>query len=155
MTVIIRRANLADLHDLHEIEVVSFARPWSESALRTFIEADTFRTCLVAVLKEDQTKVVGYIGLQYVMDEGEISNVAVLPQYRKGGIGFILLEAAEKFCKAKGMRKLHLEVRPSNTGAISLYEHFGFTKISTRKAYYEDTGEDAWIYTYNIMSESQ
>ena len=88
----------------------------------------------VYFVAKDNGKCIGYAGFWNVSGEGDITNVAVLPEYRKNGIGSML-------------ELLTLEVRKSNIAAQGLYKKYGFDIIGERKRYYSDNGEDAWIMT--------
>ena len=95
----------------------------------------------------DTGKVVGYAGLLVVADEGYITNVAVFPEYRRRGVAAQLLSVFENFARGNHLAFLTLEVRPSNTAAIALYESFGFRQAGRRKNYYDLPKEDALILT--------
>ena len=95
----------------------------------------------------DTGKVVGYAGLLVVADEGYITNVAVFPEYRRRGVAAQLLSVFENFARGNRLAFLTLEVRPSNTAAIALYESFGFQQAGRRKNYYDLPKEDALILT--------
>ena len=80
-----------------------------------------------------------------VMEEGDITNVAVHPKYRKQGIGNALVNALLREALLLGISEITLEVRVSNLTAIHLYEKNGFVSEGTRKNYYEKPREDALI----------
>ena len=148
----VSEATLEDVPRLYEIECASFSEPWSENSLTEFIVNREMRFCLAA--REDGSpgaKVLGYVGFQYVLDEGEIANLAVDPDCRGKGVGFALLEALARECQRRKIRMIHLEVRPSNAGALSLYRKCGFEEAGRRRGYYADTGEDALLMTRRLM----
>ncbi|MBN1485487.1 MAG: ribosomal protein S18-alanine N-acetyltransferase [Chloroflexia bacterium] len=87
---------------------------------------------------------LGYAGLQVLLDEGHVMNLAVHPGYRRRGIGELLLLHLFKEAKKRGAERLTLEVRVSNLAAQALYEKYGFQESGRRKRYYGD-GEDALI----------
>lgn len=93
---------------------------------------------------QDRSLVVGYAGLQVILDEGHIMNLAVHPDYRQRGIAELLL--LHQFAEAlrRGALRLTLEVRSSNFAAQQLYLKYGFSKAGRRRRYYGD-GEDAII----------
>lgn len=99
---------------------------------------------------EAEGKVVGYVGLMYVLDEGYISNVAVHPDYRRRGIAQALVRALAKRAEAKFLSFVTLEVRESNEGARALYEKCGFKIVGRRKNYYEKPTEDAILMTLHL-----
>ncbi len=126
------------------IEKRCFSVPWS----RNMLEEELYNDCAAYLVAEDETeKVVGYAGIQVVLDEGYITNVAVLPEQRRGHIASMLLKVFFDFALAHDLSFITLEVRPGNAAAIALYEKFGFVEVGRRKNYYEKPKEDALIMT--------
>ena len=125
------------------LERACFSHPWSEDALRAELWNDS--AVVIAAEGEDGT-VLGYAGLQIVLDEGYINNVAVDPRFRRQGVADQLVEAFLRFGAAK-LAFLTLEVRASNAPAITLYEKYGFTQAGRRRDYYDDPTEDALLMT--------
>ena len=82
-----------------------------------------------------------------VLDEGDITNVAVRPDRQKEGIGHFLMDSLIRLAEQQGVTTIHLEVRTGNGTAIRLYERMGFTKDGIRKKYYTDPVEDALLMT--------
>ena len=150
MKLAIAPATLGDTARLHEIEEACFAIPWSEKSLGEFISDGAHCLCLTA-RGEETAEIIGYVGFQHVLDEGEIANIAVAPAYRGKGIGAALLAAVQEYCRNRGILAVHLEVRPSNAAAIALYAKCGFMPAGRRKGYYADSGEDALIYTWRSV----
>lgn len=120
-----------------------FSHPWSEDALHAELWNDS---AVVLVAEGEDGTVLGYAGLQTVLDEGYINNVAVDPRFRRQGVGGELIAAFVRFGAAR-LAFLTLEVRASNTAAIALYEKYGFRQAGRRKGYYEDPREDALLMT--------
>ena len=125
------------------LERVCFSRPWSEESLQGELWNDS---AVVIVAEGEDGAVLGYAGLQTVLDEGYINNVAVDPQYRRQGIADELIAAFVRFGQAK-LAFLTLEVRASNESAIALYAKHGFGEVGRRKNYYDDPKEDALLMT--------
>lgn len=138
----IERMRPADLSDVLAIERASFSMPWSRGAFLYEIEQNQVARCWVG--REDG-RVVGYICLWEVTDELHVTNVAVHPDARRRGIARALLESVFAHARAAGSRMVLLEVRPSNTEAIALYDSFGFHVVGRRRGYYYDSGEDALV----------
>ena len=90
---------------------------------------------------------VGYAGLQVVLDEGYITNVAVRPDCRHRGVAGKLLDVFERFAEGNHLAFLSLEVRASNYAAIALYGQHGYRGVGRRRNYYEHPKEDAVIMT--------
>ena len=109
---------------------------------------ELYNDCAAYLVAEDETgAVLGYAGLQVVLDEGCITKIAVLPAFRRQKIAARLLQVFFDFAKAHELRFITLEVRASNDAAIALYQKFGFAEVGRRKNYYEKPKEDALIMT--------
>ena len=93
---------------------------------------------------------VGFVTATRVQDFADIESVFINPYYRKKGIAKTLLLELEKDLKELGVENILLEVRASNTPAISLYKGCDFKEISTRKKYYAD-GEDALVLKKELL----
>jgi ribosomal-protein-alanine N-acetyltransferase len=137
--ITVRSLGYGDLPQVIAIERRAFPTPWS-LAMFVLELAKPSGVCLAAV--EDK-RIVGYLVCARYADVWHLMNIAVDPQERRRGIATALLE--EMFARAGAEESYTLEVRPSNDGAIALYERFGFRSAGTRKRYYSDTGEDALI----------
>ena len=138
--MLVCEAKQEQLSQLYEIEVVCFSHPWSEQAMLSEL---TSERCICLMAREEET-IVGFCFLSVVADEGEVLQVAVLPEYRNRKIGKQLTETALKLGKGRGVSSVFLEVRVSNTPAIALYQSLGFCEIARRNGYYQD-GETAII----------
>ncbi|AFQ42740.1 ribosomal protein S18-alanine N-acetyltransferase [Desulfosporosinus meridiei] len=139
---IIRPMLVEDLEAIMEIEIASFSTPWSVQAFKAELKDNEYArySCL-----ELDGKVIGYMGLWFILDEGHITNVAIAPNYRGQQWGEFLMRTVMAKMAAEGMERMTLEVRKSNSPAQSLYQRLGFTTAGVRKGYYADTGEDALI----------
>ena len=144
----IRQAQPSDLDALVEIERLSFATPWTPESLSAELNGESRSVVLVAEMAG--RGVIGYIGCWFVLDDGQINNIAVHPDCRHTGVGSALLSALLKFGLEKGIARYTLEVRPSNVEARRLYERFGFSAVGQRKNYYEDNSENAIIMLKNM-----
>ncbi len=124
------------------LEKICFSTPWTEQGILESFKAGTnFFVCL------KENKVLGYVGISAILDEGYITNIAVFPEYRKSGVGTALIEYLFKFAKEKKLSFISLEVRESNLTAISLYQKFGFKTEGKRNNFYENPRENALIMT--------
>lgn len=132
------------LDEVAELERICFSTPWSRNMLAE--ELDNLLSAFLVAL-DDSGKVVGYAGLQVVLDEGYITNVAVRPEFRRQGVASQLLEVFLNFAQGNKLAFLTLEVRASNYDAIALYGSRGFRSAGRRKNYYEHPKEDAIIMT--------
>lgn len=132
---------MEDLPEVARIEAEMFSMPWSAQGF-----ADSLRnedTCYLSVLCEG--KIVGYCGMLRVLDEADITNVAVDSGHRGQGIGFAMLSELLKLGEESGIRSFTLEVRESNRAAIALYEKLGFVNCGIRKNFYQKPTEHAVI----------
>ncbi len=132
------------------LETVCFAAPWTREGLAEEL-SNPQAHFLVA---EEDGVVAGYIGVQEICGEGYVTNVAVLPQFRRRGIGERLVREAVDGAHGRGCDFLSLEVRVSNEAAIRLYERLGFHREGKRKNFYRDPAEDAYIYTILLKEET-
>lgn len=132
------------LDEVAELERICFSVPWSRNMLAE--ELDNLLSAFLVALDEGG-RVVGYAGVQIILDEGYITNVAVRPECRRQGIAAKLLQVFLDFAKANRLAFLTLEVRASNYDAIALYGSRGFRSVGRRKNYYEHPKEDAIIMT--------
>ena len=123
------------------LEKACFSDPWTEDAFVYELENPL---SLWLVFLDGET-VAGYVGSQTVLDEADIMNVAVHPEYRRRGIAKALLIELERRLEENGVVTLALEVRASNDPAIRLYEKLGYTLAGVRKNYYFHPKEDALI----------
>ena len=137
----IENMSAAHVSQIAQLEKLCFSDPWSEKSIETELSC-RLSLWLVAL---DGDKVVGYVGSQTVIDETDMMNIAVHPEYRRRGIAEALIDALINALGEKGSRGLSLEVRASNDPAIALYEKLGFTQVGLRKNYYRNPKEDALI----------
>lgn len=138
----IRKFIPSDEKGIALLERECFSAPWSENAILESASADTG----FFVYTENE-KILGYAGLQIVLDEGYVTNIAVTKEARGRGIGKALVETLVAFAKDKSLAFISLEVRQSNAPAIALYKKFGFEDKGKRKAFYQHPVEDAIIMT--------
>ena len=124
-----------------ELEKLCFADPWSENSVASELN-NPLSLWLVVV---DEERVAGYVGSQTVMEESDMMNVAVHPDYRKQGIATALIVGLVEELRKRGSRCLTLEVRASNETAISVYRKLDFQEVGRRKNYYRNPREDALI----------
>ena len=136
--------NADHLDEVAELERICFSTPWSRNMLAE--ELDNMLSAFLVAL-DDTDRVVGYAGVQVILDEGYITNIAVRPECRRQGVAAKLLQVFLDFAKANKLSFLTLEVRASNYDAIALYGSRGFRSVGRRKNYYEHPREDAIIMT--------
>ena len=140
--ILIREADISDAHEIAEVEIACFPKPWSEEVIRHDLTENGKARYYVAV---DAGHVVGYMSVWTLDYEGYINNVAVMPGYRRRHIASMLVKTMIEATEAEGIVSHTLEVRRSNKAARSLYEYFDFKETAVRSHYYSDNGEDAII----------
>lgn len=126
-----------------EIEKECFSHPWSIKSLENELANENSHFYVAY----ENGVIAGYIGMNIVIDEGYIYNVAVSEKFRKKGIGSSLVNHLVTYGKKNNLCFLTLEVRASNLNAQSLYSKFGFIKVGERKNYYSEPAENAILMT--------
>lgn len=143
--VVIAPALPDDAEELARLEAACFVHPRSKDALHAEISQPE-RYCLLTAKRDGALE--GYVGLEHVLDEGYITDVAVFPDCRRQGTARALLRALERHGReALGLSFLTLEVRPSNIAAVALYRTEGYAEAGCRRDFYTDPREDALLMT--------
>lgn len=148
--IVIRTMSERDSSAVWELEKKCFSVPWSEESIRAMFSEEGYWN----LTARDDGSLVGYIGMKAVLDEADITNVAVDPDRRRQGIGKMLLRGLLAKAGDMGIRRIFLEVRVSNTAARALYEQAGFRTVDVRKNYYEKPKEDAYIMVWESGERS-
>lgn len=146
MNVNITKMDASHIDRVLYIEEQCFPIPWTKEDFKREIFVNNLAHYFVA---EFEDKIIGYAGMWHIVTEGHITNIAVLHDYRRMGVGQMLLSKQIEFAKQMQMIGITLEVRISNEAAQKLYTRNGFKPEGFRKRYYTDTGEDAvimWLY---------
>lgn len=140
--MIINEMSIEDASAMAHIDSVSMGGcAWTEPMFRDEF-SDSTKYYLVAKIDE---KVVGYCGFQHILDQADIMNIAILPEFRGLGIGKALLNNILELADSLCVTGITLEVAENNTVAIGLYENFGFKQEGVRKNYYNNN-TNALIY---------
>jgi len=137
--VSMRKLVYGDLPGVLAIERRSFGTPWS---LAMFV-LELSKPSGICLAAEGDDGLVGYLVCSRYADVWHLMNVAVDPDRRRAGIASGLI--GRLFEEVGAGARLTLEVRTSNSGAIRMYERFGFETSGHRRRYYQDNGEDALI----------
>lgn len=143
----IRLLEEEDIEQITQIEQFSFSSPWSCQSFYEELENSLARYW---VWEREDGSIGGYLGSWIIMDEVQITNIAIHPDYRREKGACLLLDQMFAYMKAEEFFSAALEVRPSNTAAIKLYKKFGFEEIGRRAGYYLDNHEDALIFEVKI-----
>jgi ribosomal-protein-alanine N-acetyltransferase len=142
----IRLMREQDIPEILKIERMSFSTPWSEAAFYQEIRKQ-YALSKVAVW---HSGVVGYICANMIFDDCHVLNIAVHPDFRRRKIATELMENILNESKERGCRFFYLEVRASNTGAVTFYESFGFKIAGVRRRYYSSPEEDATLMVLRV-----
>jgi len=140
----IRRMREGDLPAVRAIEALSFSNPWSDNTFRGEIQ-NTSVSFPMVVVRRPGDEVVGYIIYWMIRDDVQVNNVAVHPDCRGLGLGEAIMRYAIARTREAGAAFMTLEVRQSNTPAVTLYKKLGFEIMGTRKNYYTKPDEDAYV----------
>ncbi len=135
---------LEDVPKVHRIESASFPTPWPDYAFRQEIQTNRLAHYMV-VRAGDET--IGYGGMWLMVDEAHVTTFAVLPEWRRRGVGARLMLVLMQVARDLNASIVTLEVRLSNHAARGLYGRFGFKPVGIRPRYYSDNNEDALIMT--------
>lgn len=151
MNVVIRAMQVADVPAVVSIENSwSYLSKWGEEGYLRVLRDSRVYACLVAedLRLEDRPNgsvLAGLAVLAVLIDFCELCNLVVGPAYLSQKIGYRLLQSCLEISRHKGISRMFLEVRTSNTRAIEFYKANGFQVVSTRKNYYRNPIEDAWV----------
>lgn len=137
----IRKMTAEDVPQVAKLEQEIFSEPWSADSFERVLESDSD----IYLVAAEDGRVVGYCGLWGVIDEGQITNVAVAPDSRRKGVAGQMLTELMKEAIAHKYTEFTLEVRKSNMPAIDLYHKLGFKDEGIRKDFYNMPVEDAII----------
>ena len=140
--ICIRRMTESDVDAAAELETICFSQPWTAQG---FLDALKQEQNIFLVAEDASGYVAGYLGLYGSFDEGEITNVAVHPDFRKMGLGYALVSKAKEEAYQQGIRDIYLEVRATNENVKLLYNKAGFESCGIRKNFYEKPKEDAIV----------
>ncbi len=134
------------VEDVARLEEECFSSPWSAKAL----EESAFRDDTLFLVAQKDGVIAGYVGAYLSPDSADITNVAVFKNHRREGVAKLLMTEFIRRVKEKALPVIILEVRASNTPAISLYEGLGFKNAGIRRGFYTLPREDAYIMTLEI-----
>lgn len=139
--ITLSRASLEHINGMVHVSKESLSIPWSYTSFEEEFSNKTARY----VVALDGQNVVGFAGIWIIAGEGDITNIAVLKEYRGMGIASSMMKELFSICLNEGADSITLEVRASNIPAQKLYEKFNFKCEGIRKGFYSDNKEDALI----------
>ncbi|NRR28819.1 ribosomal protein S18-alanine N-acetyltransferase [Oxalobacteraceae bacterium] len=138
-----------DIDEVLALEQTVYPYPWSRA---NFV--DSLASGYQAwVLRDAGGDLMGYFLIMAIVDEAHLLNVAVSAERQRQGLGRLLLNQAVACSRGLGLESVLLEVRPSNSRALAIYQRYGFHEIGRRKAYYPAAGqqrEDAIVMRFQL-----
>ncbi|WP_047986099.1 ribosomal protein S18-alanine N-acetyltransferase [Ornithinibacillus californiensis] len=143
----IRKMELEDIEQVMFVELTSFSSPWNEDVFKQELTQNLHAHYFIMELDK---KIIGYVGMWIVIDDAQITNIAVLPGYRGQKLGEKLFRFALQQALQRGVTRLSLEVRVTNSVAQNMYRKFGLVSGGIRKNYYTDNNEDAVVMWVNL-----
>ena len=146
MSVEVREMRAADVAAVAALEATAFSTPWAEATFHKLLRRPGAE---MGVLVEGE-RLLGYVVLWCVLDQGEIANIAIVADRRGEGLGRLLLDETLETALHRGVKNVFLEVRASNAAARALYARRGFREIGVRKGYYDAPKEDALVLQIDL-----
>ena len=140
--ILVRPMRDGDVERVAQIESSAFSTPWEATTFRHLLDRPG---AVLLVLEVPPARVAGYAVLWCIQDQGELANIAVIPEFRNRQLGAYLLDRVLDEARERTVATLYLEVRVSNFRARSMYASRGFEEIGVRRDYYEKPREDARI----------
>jgi ribosomal-protein-alanine N-acetyltransferase len=151
--MMLRAMTRADVDEVLAIEQAVQRFPWTRG---NFIDAlDSGYLCRVE--ESEAGGIRAYAILMPAADEAELLNIGVAQAEQRKGLGRAMLGEMLDVARAGNMRRVFLEVRPSNIAAIALYRSAGFGEIGVRRGYYrnEDGSEDALVMACDLRQAGE
>ncbi len=142
---VVRPFTREDLPQVVAVEKAVYSDPWTEQLLSQSLDAPMTHTLGVF----DMSGVIAYAIYQVIFTEGHLLNIAVSLPFQRQGLGRWLIHKMLSDAHQKGAESCFLEVRPSNTSAIALYEKMGFRPLMVREKYYSN-GESAIVMVLDL-----
>lgn len=136
----------AYIKDIAKTETMCFSEPWSEKAVKEFLDCDY--NYAIVVLADGEF--AGYVTYSVVFDEMQIANVATLPAFRRCGVASFAVDELKNKGLQSGVAVITLEVRSQNEPAIALYEKKGFVAVGKRKGFYKNPTDDAVLMNFDF-----
>lgn len=145
MSVIITEMKLSDLEKIKDVLTTDFDDFWNKKVLEEELSSSSSKY----IVAKNDNEIVGFAGLKIVLDEADIMNIVTRKNYRRQGIGSLLLKNLIMLCENSSTKSIALEVNENNSNAIGLYLKFGFQHIGVRKNYYKN--ENAIIMKKDLL----
>lgn len=146
--LVIRQMEPGDIDAVVKVEALTFPDPWPKDIFHHEVVENEYAYYFVAELDGE---VIGFAGFWAVIDDAQITNIAIVPKYRGYKIGEKLFDYTCRQAVRLGVERLSLEVRESNEIAQNMYRKFGLVPGGVRKRYYTDNQEDAIVMWVNLI----
>lgn len=140
----------ADLDAVMAVEVQAYPFPWSRGIFRDCLQSNY----AMWVQERADGVLLGYGVLSIAAEEAHVLNLCSAPGHEGQGLGQRMLHALLRIARGHRAQRVFLEVRPSNTRAIALYERSGFNEIGRRPRYYPAANhgrEDAIVMAMELL----
>lgn len=150
-----RKMSKADLPEVLKIEHAGYNYPWAEGIFHDCLKAAHY-DCWVC--EDTEEKMTSFCIVSTAVGEATVLNLCIAPDERKQGLGGKFMRHVIETAQDRKAESVFLEVRPSNTAAVALYESLGFNEIGTRPGYYKaENGvrEDALMMAYTLLPNEQ
>ncbi|GAB3047027.1 ribosomal protein S18-alanine N-acetyltransferase [Virgibacillus ainsalahensis] len=145
--LMLRKMMTDDVDQVMEVERASFTIPWTTDIFYQELVDNMHAHYFVMEL---DNKIIGYAGTWIIIDDAQITNIAVMPEFRGQKLGERLFQYTIQQAVMMGVSRLSLEVRKSNIVAQKMYQKFGLVPGGIRKNYYVDDQEDAIVMWVNL-----
>ena len=139
---VMRAMELSDIPGVLAVEEASFPSPWTADIFEYEVSENPNSAYFVLEIEQ---KIVGYLGSWIILDECQITNVAIHPSRRGQHLGDVLIKEFLGYCQLRGVAQISLEVRVTNAVAQNLYRKYEFKDGGIRKGYYVEEKEDALV----------
>ena len=141
---------LRDLPEIIQIEKRAYEYPWTEGIFK-----DCLRVSYPGWVYEVDGEIIGYTVISIADRESHILNLCVRPESQRQGVGKLLLDGIMETAKRFNASQVLLEVRPTNTAALNLYQSYGFNQVGRRHNYYpaKKGREDALILAKSLSAD--
>jgi ribosomal-protein-alanine N-acetyltransferase len=149
MLMPLARMQVTDIQEVQEIENDVYPFPWTSG---NFLDS-LYSNYETWVVRDASGGLAGYFLIMLAMDEAHLLNITVRRDLHGHGVGRMLLDQVVSIACEKGMNSVLLEVRPTNTRALRVYERYGFSQIGRRRGYYPAAGnmrEDAIVMRLKV-----
>ena len=139
--IIIEEMNLSHLESIKDILETDFDDFWNYNVFKTELNNKNSKYIIAKINNE----IVGFAGIEIIIDTADITNVVVKKQFRGRSISSLLLQHIIELAKSNNCKTINLEVNCNNLVAINLYKKFNFKQVGLRKNYYN--GQDGLLFT--------